>query len=131
MGTVATDQGRDSADSRCESLIMVETCIDDMNPEIYGFLMERLFAEGALDVYWIPIQMKKNRPGTLVRVLCPPEKQTAVTACILSETTSLGVRTHTVQRVSLAREAVTVQTPYGVVARKKGDPRRRRLSYCS
>ena len=102
-----------------EMLMMVETCIDDMNPEFYGFLMERLFSDGALDVYWIPVQMKKNRPGILVQALCPIDKQGAVTARILSETTSLGVRAYAVQRISLARETVEIQTPFGVVAAKK------------
>ncbi len=102
-----------------ETLLQVETCIDDMNPEIFGFLMDRLFEDGALDVNWIAAQMKKNRPGTLVRVLCAPEHRAAVVGRILSETTSLGVRYHEVRRVTLQRQAVEVETPLGQVAAKK------------
>jgi uncharacterized protein (TIGR00299 family) protein len=102
-----------------ETLLQVETCIDDMNPEIFGFLMDRLFEDGALDVNWIAAQMKKNRPGILVRVLCAPEHRAAVVGRILSETTSLGVRYHDVRRVTLQRQAVEVETPLGRVAAKK------------
>ncbi|MDP2643354.1 MAG: nickel pincer cofactor biosynthesis protein LarC [Desulfobacterales bacterium] len=97
---------------------VVETCIDDMNPELFGFLMERLFEDGALDVYWIPVYMKKNRPGTLVQVLCRPEHERAVVRRILSETTSLGVRFHEVRRCILARGMATVETSYGPIPMK-------------
>lgn len=119
LGTRAVDHSADVSGGSREKLVMVESCVDDMNPEIYGFLMERLFAEGALDVYWVPIQMKKNRPGTLIKVLCSPERQSAVTSRILAETTSLGVRSYEVQRVSLAREIVEVATSFGPVTAKK------------
>jgi pyridinium-3,5-bisthiocarboxylic acid mononucleotide nickel chelatase len=96
-----------------QHLLMVATGIDDMNPEIFGYLMEQLFADGALDVFWTPIYMKKNRPATLVQVLCPPSRREAVVQRLLSETTSTGVRCHTVERHSLFRETVSVQTPFG------------------
>jgi uncharacterized protein (TIGR00299 family) protein len=96
-----------------QQLLMVATGIDDMNPEFFGYLMEQLFADGALDVFWTPIYMKKNRPGTLVQVLCPPSRREAVVQRLLSETTSTGVRCHTVERHSLFRETVSVETPYG------------------
>jgi uncharacterized protein (TIGR00299 family) protein len=100
-------------------IVMLETCIDDMNPEFYGYLMDRLFEDGALDVYWIPLFMKKNRPGTLIQVLCEPEKRQALVHRILTETTSTGVRFHEIQRQTLARKTVMVQTPYGVVQVKR------------
>ena len=89
--------------------------IDDMNPQIYGVLMDALLAAGALDVYYTAVQMKKNRPGTLVTVMAPPERRTALSAIVFRETTTLGVRYHDVEREVLAREIVTVTTPWGAV----------------
>ncbi len=102
-----------------DSIVMVETCIDDMNPEVFSFLMERLFAEGALDVYWVPVFMKKNRPGTMVQVLCRKDQKNAVIACILSETTSSGVRFYDVKRCILEREKITIDTVYGSLQAKR------------
>ncbi|RJQ70866.1 MAG: nickel pincer cofactor biosynthesis protein LarC [Desulfobacteraceae bacterium] len=102
-----------------EKLVLVESCIDDMNPEIFSYIMETLFEDGALDVYWVPVQMKKNRPGTLVNVLCAPEHREAVVRRILTETTSLGVRFHDVRRTALVREIVEVASEYGKVQVKK------------
>jgi pyridinium-3,5-bisthiocarboxylic acid mononucleotide nickel chelatase len=110
---------RQGAVDACEKLVMVETCIDDMNPEIFSYLMETLFADGALDVFWVPVQMKKNRPGTWVRVLCAPEHRTVVVARLLSETTTLGVRFHDVHRTALRRETVEVTSAFGIVKVKK------------
>jgi uncharacterized protein (TIGR00299 family) protein len=106
-------QGRHS-----EKQVMVECNIDDMNPEWFGYLMETLFDDGALDVFWEPIYMKKNRPGTLVRVLCGPDKRQAVVDRILTETTTIGVRFYEVQRSCLKRRAVEVETPWGRIAAK-------------
>ena len=89
--------------------------IDDMNPQIYGVLIDALLAAGALDVYYTAVQMKKNRPGTLVTVMAPPERRTALSAIVFRETTTLGVRYHDVEREVLAREIVTVTTPWGDV----------------
>jgi len=89
--------------------------IDDMNPQIYGVLMDDLLAAGALDVYYTAVQMKKNRPGTLVTVLAPPAAREALQAIVFRETTTLGVRYHDVEREVLARETVTVETPWGSV----------------
>ncbi|NQT10787.1 MAG: nickel pincer cofactor biosynthesis protein LarC [Desulfobacteraceae bacterium] len=102
-----------------DRVVLVETCIDDMNPEIFGFVMDRLFEDGALDVYWIPIFMKKNRPGTMVQVLCRTGQKEAVINRILSETTSLGVRYYDVDRAWLSREQITVKTGYGMVQVKR------------
>jgi pyridinium-3,5-bisthiocarboxylic acid mononucleotide nickel chelatase len=115
LGEPQTDTKGDAV----ENLVLVESCIDDMNPEIFGYLMEKLFEDGALDVYWIPVQMKKNRPGTLVNVLCAPERRKAVVARILAETTSLGVRFQAVQRVALERRAIEVDSAYGKVQVKQ------------
>jgi uncharacterized protein (TIGR00299 family) protein len=102
-----------------ETITVVETSIDDMNPEVFGFLMDRLFENGALDVCWIPIFMKKSRPGTLVQVLCPEDRREAVIDCILSETTSLGLRYYDAKRRVLARESVSMETAYGEIAMKR------------
>lgn len=101
------------------TMMMVETCIDDMNPEIYGYVSDRLFAEGARDVYMIPVYMKKGRPGVLLQVLCDKAVQAAVVSRIMIETSAIGVRYYAVERQVLEREAVTVQTPYGAVAAKR------------
>lgn len=102
-----------------EQIKVIETSIDDMNPELFGYIMERLFEEGALDVLWIPVYMKKNRPGTLIQVLCPAVVEDAVVQCLLSETTSLGVRTYDAQRHLLKREPAEIETPFGRVAVKR------------
>ena len=77
--------------------------------------MDALLAAGALDVYYTAVQMKKNRPGTLVTVMAPPERRSALSAIVFRETTTLGVRYHDVEREVLARETVTVETPWGSV----------------
>ena len=102
-----------------DTVVLVETCVDDMNPEIFGYLMDRLFDDGALDVYWIPVFMKKNRPATLIQVVCNMEKRNPVINRILSETTSTGVRFQPIQRAKLMRETVTVSTVFGDVLMKK------------
>ena len=102
-----------------DTIVVVETCIDDMNPEVFGFLMEQLFEKGALDVYWIPIYMKKNRPGTMVQVLCRADCRDDLIDCILSETSSLGVRYYNTKRCMLTRETVIVKTVYGEIQVKR------------
>ena len=96
-----------------EKLLMVETSIDDMNPEFYGHLMEQLLNAGGLDVNILPAQMKKNRPGQLLRVLIPEGLRESVLQILFSETTTLGIRIHEVERYSLARHTIRVQTPFG------------------
>jgi uncharacterized protein (TIGR00299 family) protein len=102
-----------------DSVWMVETCIDDMNPEMFGFLMDRLFGDGALDVYWIPIFMKKNRPGTLVQILCLTDIRDAIIDRVLSETTSLGVRFYEAKRRVLARDELVIPSSFGEIAVKR------------
>ena len=98
-----------------ETLVVLETNLDDLNPEIYDYVMERLFEAGALDVTFSPLQMKKNRPGTLLSVLCQPSDETALVEILFAETSTLGVRDYQVKRTALAREVKTVETPYGLV----------------
>lgn len=95
--------------SGANSIYVIETNIDDMNPQRYGTLMERLFKEGALDVFWTPVQMKKNRPGVLVTVLAPLEKLDALVEILFRETTTFGVRYHQVERRILDREIKKIQ----------------------
>ena len=114
LGTI-----REDADETDEKLVMVETCIDDMNPEFFGFLMDRLFDDHALDVYWIPVHMKKNRPGTMVNVLCTVSAKDAILNRILTETTSSGVRCYDVTRRALPRKQVEMDSSYGKVLVKE------------
>jgi uncharacterized protein (DUF111 family) len=93
----------------------VQTNIDDMNPEFFGYVMEKLFQNGALDVGYTPIMMKKNRPGTKVEVMCPPEKQANITRCLFAETSTIGVRCHLARRQTLPRSISAVETRFGSV----------------
>jgi pyridinium-3,5-bisthiocarboxylic acid mononucleotide nickel chelatase len=82
---------------------------------LFGPLMDRLLAAGALDVFYAPVQMKKNRPGTLVTVLAAPEKRESLSAILFSETTTIGVRYQEMTRECLDREMVTIDTPLGAI----------------
>ena len=110
-----------------ERLLLFETSIDDMNPELYGHLMERLLDAGALDVNVLPAQMKKNRPGQLLRVLVSEGLKDTLLQILFHETTSLGIRIQEVDRYSLPRHTIRVQTPFGhilvkVVSNPVGEP---------
>lgn len=96
-----------------DRVTVIETNIDDMNPQAYGFVMDRAFALGALDVFITPVQMKKSRPGVLLTILCESEDLEKMTEMLLVETTSLGVRYHEAKRRVLERSIETVETPYG------------------
>jgi uncharacterized protein (TIGR00299 family) protein len=98
-----------------ERLIVAECEIDDMNPQIFGVLMDQLYAAGALEVFYQPVQMKKNRPGTLVTLLVAPERREALVDIVFRETTTIGVRFHEVERERLQREIVPVETPVGTI----------------
>ena len=102
-----------------DQITIVETCIDDMNPELFGYLMERLFEDGALDVYWIPVYMKKNRPGTMLQVLCKDDRRDRLIDRVLSETTTTGVRYYRSQRRLLWRDQLKIKTTYGVIPVKR------------
>lgn len=101
-----------------KDLVVLETNIDDMNPEIYEHLMDRLFETGALDVWLTPIIMKKSRPGTLVCALCERENQERISELIFEESTTLGIRWFPVSRVTLPRRLEKVETPLGIVSVK-------------
>lgn len=101
-----------------ETILVLETTIDDMNPQLYGHLMERLFADGALEVFYTPIVMKKNRPGTQVTIICPEARLQDVTATIFRETTTIGFRYLPMGRIEMDRRIEVVKTPYGPVRMK-------------
>jgi uncharacterized protein (DUF111 family) len=86
-----------------------------MNPQIYGYVVEKALLAGALDVYTTALQMKKNRPGTLLTILCRPQDSEALMSLIFAETTTFGIRTHRAQRRALQRVWVNVSTSYGMV----------------
>ena len=115
------DQANASLTGKLSSdrITIVESCIDDMNPEVFGFLMEQLFDAGALDVYWIPVYMKKNRPGTMIQILCASDHLDAVVNSVLTETTSLGVRYYQADRCMLKRDVMKVQTSFGEINVKR------------
>jgi pyridinium-3,5-bisthiocarboxylic acid mononucleotide nickel chelatase len=98
-----------------EEIAIIEANLDDMNPQIYGYVVEKALQAGALDAYTAALQMKKNRPGTLLTILCRPEESESLIALLFAETTTFGVRTYRAQRRALAREWVKVSTSYGDV----------------
>jgi uncharacterized protein (TIGR00299 family) protein len=98
-----------------EEISIIEANLDDMNPQIYGYVLEKALSAGALDVYTTALQMKKNRPGTLLTILCRPEDTDALMSIIFAETTTFGIRSHRAQRRALPREWVNVSTTYGSV----------------
>ena len=108
-----------------QTVVVLEAEIDDMNPQIFGLVMERLLAEGALDVFYTAIQMKKGRPGTLVTVIAAPDARERLTSLIFRETTTIGVRYREMARECLDRETIVVETALGPVrfkiARRNGD----------
>ena len=107
-----------------ERVALIECEIDDMNPQLFGAAMDRLYEAGALEVFYVPVQMKKNRPGTLLTVIAPPELRSTLADIVFRETTTIGLRHSEVERECLAREIVRVETPIGQVrfkvARRNG-----------
>ena len=101
-----------------DTVAVLEANLDDLNPQVFGYVLDRLLEEGALDVFGAPVQMKKNRPGTLLTVLCKPEDAAKLTQIVFSETTTLGVRQREEHRQTLARRWVSVSTPWGDVRMK-------------
>ena len=98
-----------------EIVTVLEANLDDLNPQVFGYVMDQLLEEGALDVFGMPVQMKKNRPGTLLTVLCKPEDASKLTQLIFTETTTLGVRRRDEMRHTLARRWENVRTQWGDV----------------
>jgi uncharacterized protein (TIGR00299 family) protein len=98
-----------------EKVTVIETNIDDMNPQFYDYIVEKLLAMGVLEVFMAPIMMKKNRPATLLTVISPPEKLPSVTTFLLRETTTLGLRWREEERSRADREILSLQTRYGKI----------------
>ena len=107
--------GQASNEATSMRVVTLECEIDDMNPQIFGVLMDKLYAAGALEVFYAPVQMKKNRPGTLMTVVGRPDQREALTDLIFRESTTIGVRYQEMWRECLDREMVTVTTPVGPV----------------
>jgi uncharacterized protein (TIGR00299 family) protein len=106
---------RPATDERPEGVIVIEANIDDMSPQNFAYATEKLLAAGALDVFTIPIQMKKSRPGQLLQVLSTPELADSLSRLIFQETTTIGIRRYAADRTVLEREFVEVRTDYGAI----------------
>ena len=107
--------GESARDRALETIVSIECEIDDMNPQLFGPLMDRLYAAGALDVYYAAVQMKKNRPGTLVTVIAPPDRREALAGILFTDTTTIGVRHREMLRERLERTIRTIETPVGPI----------------
>lgn len=107
-----------SEDATPTQVILLECNLDDMTGEALGYALERILVAGALDVWYTPIYAKKNRPAVLLSVLCRVDDQDRMTAMVLTETSSLGVRRRKIDRIICARESITVDTPWGPVSCK-------------
>ena len=101
-----------------EEIAILEANVDDMTPQVFGYVMEQALAAGALDVFGTAVQMKKNRPGMLLTVLCRPDDNARITRLIFAETTTLGVRMRQEKRATLRRRHLAIQTKWGEVRMK-------------
>ncbi len=104
--------------ARADTVAVIEANLDDMSPLLGGYFAEKALEAGALDVYFTPVQMKKNRPGVLLSVLCPPERVEALAELVFQQTTTIGLRILEARRQTLERETVQVETPLGSVRMK-------------
>ncbi|SPD75791.1 conserved hypothetical protein [uncultured Desulfobacterium sp.] len=111
--------GEENPDPAVETVVLLETNLDDMSPEWMGFLMERLLASGALDVAFFPVHMKKNRPATQIQVIAKPDQKEALLEILFKESTTLGIRFSYSQRRVLERAQAEVESPWGKVKVKK------------
>jgi uncharacterized protein (TIGR00299 family) protein len=111
--------GRDQSEQQVETVVNLEANLDDTSPEWLGFLMDRLFDAGALDVVFCPVQMKKNRPGVLIQVMGRPEQKDELMDILFTESTTLGVRFQLTQRRILGRSSVVIDSPWGKMLVKK------------
>lgn len=98
-----------------ETIVELQTTLDDCSPQVIGYVLERAFELGALDAYSVPVQMKKNRPGVLLTLLARPELQQGLAELLLTETTTLGVRVHVTERIVCDRSVTTLDTLYGPI----------------
>ena len=115
LGEAPEQTSRVAAEFERDEVVLIEANIDNMTGEALGWLMEHLLAHGALDVSYTPLQMKKNRPATLLAVMARPEDASALAARILRESATLGVRMHTAERLKAGRELREIETPLGMV----------------
>lgn len=115
--------------ARPDDVVVLEAAIDDMTPQVWGYFQERALAAGALDVYATPAQMKKNRPGCQLTLVCAPDRRDELTRLVFAETTTIGVRYRTEHRTTLDRTAVQVATEYGPVEVKVSRLDGRRINY--
>jgi pyridinium-3,5-bisthiocarboxylic acid mononucleotide nickel chelatase len=113
--TVGEPASAPAANTGSDRVTVLEANLDDLNPQVFGYVMDRLFEEGALDAFGVPVQMKKNRPGTLLTVLCKPADANKLTQLIFTESTTLGVRSRQEARQTLARRWENVRTQWGEV----------------
>jgi uncharacterized protein (TIGR00299 family) protein len=113
--TIGESASKSAAKTESDTVAVLEANLDDLNPQVFGYVMDRLLEEGALDVFGMPVQMKKNRPGTLLTVLCKPEDASKLSHLIFTETTTLGVRRRDEVRETLARRWENVRTQWGEV----------------
>jgi uncharacterized protein (TIGR00299 family) protein len=127
--TLGEETALDPGPVPAEKVAVIEATVDDMNPQIYGYFQEKALAAGALDVFAIPAQMKKNRPGMLLSVVCDPDRIDAMAALIFAETTTIGIRYTIAERRTLAREFLEVETEYGRVAIKVSSWAGRRINF--
>ncbi len=103
-----------------DSVDIIETNVDDMSPEITGYVTTQLFEHGALDVFLAPVYMKKGRPATQITVLCPTTQRDRLIELLLTETTTFGVRLSSADRIKLRRDFVQVETQWGTIQAKRG-----------
>jgi pyridinium-3,5-bisthiocarboxylic acid mononucleotide nickel chelatase len=115
LRVIVGEGGQSGAHVSTEQIVVLECEIDDMNPQLFGSVMDKLYKAGALEVYFAAVQMKKNRPGTLLTILAQPEQRQSLAGIVFRETTTIGVRYHEVTRERLDRENVNVPTPLGTV----------------
>ncbi len=118
IGEALSSEGQAHPGRSDECVDVIEANIDDMNPQIYGYVVDQALAAGALDIFSTSVQMKKNRPGQLVTLLCEAAHTQKLIDLLFRETTTIGVRTHTAHRRTLARQLITVATPLGDVRMK-------------
>ncbi len=116
-------------DSSGERVAVIEATVDDMNPQLYGYFLEKALAAGALDVFAVPVQMKKNRPGTLLTILCDPGQIDEMATRVFEETTTIGLRYSVARRKTLLREVIEVRTEFGAVAVKVATLSGRRMNF--
>jgi uncharacterized protein (DUF111 family) len=113
--TIGEAASKFAANTLQETISVLEANLDDLNPQVFGYVMDRLLEAGALDVFGTPVQMKKNRPGNLLTALAKPDDADRLTQIIFAETTTLGVRRREEKRQVLARKWQTVLTRFGDV----------------